>query len=69
MNVRVYPTPNSQPVSGGAPNQTGTELPKVDTAHLVGDNVNKVDQLSSFVLLAFAVTGAVLVVLTHMVIG
>ena len=73
MNVRVYPNPNSSPVSGNASttnrNQTGSETPTLNPSHMVGNTVDTVDQVSSVTLLGFAVTGAALVVLTQAVIG
>lgn len=69
MNVRVDPDPSAAPIRGDTPDQSGGELPRVDPAHLIGHNVDKVDQLSSTTLLAFAETGAVLVSIAHTVLG
>lgn len=40
-----------------------------ETRHLRGDTINSVDQLSSFVLLALALVGAVGAVGAHMLLG
>lgn len=73
MTARVYPDPSSTPATNKVVNadsmKAGPESTSMDPAHRVGNTVDKVDQVSSVTLLGFALTGAVLVVLTHMVIG
>ena len=73
MTARSYPSTNPNPTTSNVVNadsmKAGPESTSMDPVHRVGDTVDKVDQVSSVTLLGFAVTGAVLVVLTHMVIG
>ena len=58
MTVRVYPSPN----------QTATGGPANDPVHRTGHDVDHVDQVSSPVLLGFAVAGAALVVAANLLI-
>ena len=73
MTARVYPHPSSPPTTVEVLNadsmKAGPESTSMNPAHRVGNTVDKVDQVSSITLLGFAVTGAVLVVLTHLVLG
>ena len=73
MTARSYPSTNPTPTTNNVVNadsmKAGPESTSMDPAHRVGNTVDKVDQVSSITLLGFAVTGAVLVVLTHLVLG
>ncbi len=73
MTARVYPSTNPTPPTNAVVNadsmKAGPESTSMDPEHRVGNTVDKVDQVSSVTLLGFAVTGATLVILTHMVLG
>ncbi|WP_375409772.1 hypothetical protein [uncultured Methylobacterium sp.] len=71
MTARSYPStiPTTNDVVNADSMKAGVESTSMDPAHRVGNTVDKVDQVSSITLLGFAVTGAVLVILTHLVLG
>ena len=73
MTARVYPHPSSTTSTNAVVNadsmKAGPESTSMKPEHRVGNTVDKVDQVSSVVLLGIAVTGAVLVTLSHLVVG
>jgi len=73
MTARSYPSTNPNPTTIDVVNadsmKAGPESTSMDSSHRRGNTVDKVDQVSSITLLGFAVTGAVLAVLSHMVLG
>lgn len=59
MTARVYPAPN-QTQSGGSAN---------DPAHRLGENIDRVDRLSSLVLMGLALAGGALAINILMLVG